>query len=69
MPLSVKVLPGLGFPWSLSAEGVRLAREVGVGMGPFAFVLASLVPRTHETALAMGFAVDETVEMGGPAWD
>jgi broad specificity phosphatase PhoE len=38
-------------------------------MGPFAYVVASLVPRTLETALAMGFAVDELVEMGGGGWE
>lgn len=43
----------------LSAEGVRLARRVGDAMGPFAKVVASDVPRTLETAVAMGFAVDE----------
>src|SRR5581483_12247545 len=35
------------------------ARRVGATLGPFARVAASVVPRTRETALAMGFAVDE----------
>jgi len=48
----------------LSEEGVQAARRVGSGMGPFAYVVASTAPRTAETALAMGFAVDEIVEMG-----
>lgn len=54
---------------TLSAEGVRQARQVGSETGPFAYVVASLVPRTLETALAMGFAVDELVEMGGGRWE
>jgi broad specificity phosphatase PhoE len=54
---------------TLSAEGVRLARQVGSDMGPFAYVVASLIPRTLETALAMGFAVDELVEMGAGGWE
>ncbi|BCJ26907.1 histidine phosphatase family protein [Actinocatenispora sera] len=48
---------------ALSADGVRLAREVGARTGPFGYVLASTVPRTVETALAMGFACDDTAEM------
>jgi broad specificity phosphatase PhoE len=54
---------------TLSPEGVRLARQVGAEMGPFAYVVASLVPRTLETALAMGFAVDELIEMGRGGWE
>jgi broad specificity phosphatase PhoE len=48
---------------SLSAEGVSLARAVGAGLGPFAFVASSPVPRTLETAIAMGFAVDEILDL------
>jgi broad specificity phosphatase PhoE len=47
----------------LSAEGVALARAVGATMGSYSRVVASLIPRTLETALAMGFAVDDLVEM------
>jgi broad specificity phosphatase PhoE len=47
----------------LSAEGVVLARTVGESLGPFAYVLASASPRAIETAVAMGFAVDDTVEL------
>jgi len=43
----------------LSQEGVTLARRVGQGMGPFARVVTSPSPWTYETAIAMGFAVDE----------
>lgn len=45
----------------LSQEGVDLARGLGATMGPFATVVASVVPRARETALAMGFAVDHEV--------
>jgi broad specificity phosphatase PhoE len=47
----------------LSAEGVALARLVGASLGPFARVVTSASPRAVETALAMGFAVDDTVEL------
>jgi broad specificity phosphatase PhoE len=47
----------------LSAHGVALARSVGSGLGPFHYVLTSDVPRTIETAVAMGYAVDDTAGM------
>jgi broad specificity phosphatase PhoE len=43
----------------LSAEGVMQARRIGEQIGPYNLVLSSDIPRTLETALAMGFAVDE----------
>jgi broad specificity phosphatase PhoE len=43
----------------LSQAGVDLARWVGEGMGPFDRVVTTLAPRAFETAIAMGFAVDE----------
>jgi len=43
----------------LSQAGVTLARVVGAGMGPFDQVVTSTLPRAFETAIAMGFAVDE----------
>ncbi len=49
----------------LSAEGVALAREIGSQIGPFDLVLTSHSPRTLETAIAMGFAVDEQLEAIG----
>jgi broad specificity phosphatase PhoE len=49
----------------LSAEGVRLARTIGEAIGPFDLVLTSEVPRTLETAIAMGFAVDEQLQALG----
>lgn len=45
----------------LSQEGVDLARRIGDGIGPFATVATSVVPRARETAIAMGFAVDHEV--------
>ncbi len=47
----------------LSQQGVTLARHVGEGIGPFARVVTSTVPRAFETAIAMGFAVDEQNEL------
>jgi broad specificity phosphatase PhoE len=55
--------PGRGHGSHLSADGVLLAREVGRVIGPFDLVLASEVPRTVETAVAMGFAVDHQVSV------
>ena len=42
----------------LSQEGVAQARALGSTMGLFARVVTSVVPRSRETAIAMGFAVD-----------
>ena len=47
----------------LSQEGVKLARRIGEDMGPFERVVTSTLPRAFETAIAMGFAVDEQVEL------
>jgi len=47
----------------LSAYGVALARAVGAELGPFAFVMTSASPRAVETAIAMGWAVDDTVDL------
>ena len=44
----------------LSQQGVELARRVGSAMGPFDLVITSKVQRAIETAVAMGFAVDDT---------
>lgn len=55
--------PGRGRGTHLSSEGVRFARAVGTGLGPFGHVLTSTVSRTTETAVAMGFAVDDTAAM------
>src|SRR5206468_2537395 len=45
----------------LSQEGVDYARRLGASIGPFARVVTSVVPRARETAIAMGFAVDEEI--------
>ena len=47
----------------LSQEGVSLARQVGQDIGPFERVVTSTLPRAFETAIAMGFAVHEQVEL------
>ncbi|MCC7117530.1 MAG: hypothetical protein IT310_03305 [Anaerolineales bacterium] len=47
----------------LSQEGVNLARSIGKGLGPFDFVATSTLTRALETAIAMGFAVNEQVEL------
>jgi len=47
----------------LSAEGVALARAIGARLGPFAHVASSPLPRAIETAIAMGFAVDELIDL------
>ncbi len=46
----------------LSQTGVDLARRAGEGLGHFDRVVTSTVPRAFETALAMGYAVDEQIE-------
>jgi hypothetical protein len=47
----------------LSQQGVTLARLVGQNLGPYDRVVTSTVPRAFETAIAMGFAVDEQNEL------
>lgn len=47
----------------LNQKGVSLARKVGSEIGPFDFVATSMLPRAFETAIAMGFAVDEQNEL------
>ena len=56
---------GRGKGSHLSPEGVALARRVGGEMGPFDLVLTSPVPRASETAIAMGFAVNDQLEAFG----
>ncbi len=46
----------------LNQPGVTLARLVGQNLGPFDRVMTSTLPRAIETAIAMGFAVDELNE-------
>jgi len=47
----------------LNQQGVSLARLVGQNLGPFDRVVTSTRPRAFETAIAMGFAVDEQNEL------
>jgi broad specificity phosphatase PhoE len=56
---SIRAKPGI----HLNQSGVTLARLVGQDLGPFDRVVTSTVPRAFETAIAMGFAVDEQVEL------
>src|ERR1700680_1642965 len=58
---------GLGS--DLSQTGVSAARRVGETTGPFDLVLVSDIPRTLETAIAMGFAIDECASMSGEVFD
>lgn len=46
----------------LSAEGVRRARLLGDRLPPFGYVMTGPDRRHVETAIAMGYAVDEMVE-------
>ncbi|MCL4507052.1 MAG: histidine phosphatase family protein [Chloroflexi bacterium] len=55
---SVRVKPGK----HLSQAGVVLARRSGEGTGPFDRVVTSDPPRAYETAIAMGYAVDEQMK-------
>lgn len=43
----------------LNQQGIALARSVGQGMGPFHYVATSELTRALETAVAMGFPVNE----------
>lgn len=47
----------------LSAPGVALARAVGDTLSSISYVVTSAAPRAIETAIAMGLAVDDTVEL------
>jgi broad specificity phosphatase PhoE len=47
----------------LNQSGVELARLVGQNTGPFDRVVTSTLPRAFETAIAMGFAVDEQSDL------
>jgi hypothetical protein len=62
---SIRAKPGQ----NLSQQGVTLARLVGEEMGRFDHVVTSPLPRAFQTAIAMGFAVDETVELLGSFGD
>jgi len=55
---TMRTIPGK----HLSQPGVALARALGGGVGPFARVVTSPLPRAIETAIAMGFAVDQRLD-------
>jgi broad specificity phosphatase PhoE len=46
----------------VSQAGIDLARRVGESMGRFDRVMTSTLPRAFDTAIAMGYAVDEEAE-------
>jgi broad specificity phosphatase PhoE len=56
---TMRVKPGQ----HLSQAGVGLARRIGDTMGSFNRVVTSTIPRAYETAIAMGFAVNEQNEI------
>jgi broad specificity phosphatase PhoE len=60
---------GRGIRSSLGQPGILQARRLEADLGPFAYVVASDVARTAETAIATGFAVDEVVDMGAEVWE
>ena len=47
----------------LSEQGLALARLIGAEIGPFQYVVTSTIPRAYQTAVAMGFHVDEQLEL------
>ena len=55
---TMRVKPGQ----HLSQAGIDLARKIGNNLGPFVRVVTSDIPRAFETAIVMGFAVDEQVD-------
>lgn len=55
---SIRTMPGQ----DLSQAGVDLARRVGDGLGAFDLVVTSTVARAFQTAIAMGYAVDEQLD-------
>ncbi len=55
---TMRAMPGQ----HLTQAGVDLARRIGSTMQPFDRVVTSTLPRAFETAIAMGFAVDEQLD-------
>lgn len=47
----------------LSQHGVSLARRIGASIGPFEMTFTSPKPRAFETAIAMGYAVEEQLDV------
>jgi broad specificity phosphatase PhoE len=48
---------------NLSEQGRALAHFIGEELGPFQRVVTSQLPRAFQTAVAMGFQVDEQLEL------
>jgi broad specificity phosphatase PhoE len=55
---TMRAMPGQ----HLTQAGVDLARRIGNTLGPFDRVVTSTLPRAFETAIAMGFTVNEQLE-------
>lgn len=55
--------PAAGRGSVLSAPGVTLARAVGADLGSISYVVTSAAQCAIETAIAMGFAVDDTADL------
>lgn len=51
----------------LSQEGIELARIVGDTLGSYHRIVSSTVPSAIQTAIALGYEVDETIEAIGEA--
>jgi len=49
----------------LSQAGIEMARSIGAESGPYKKVYTSGIPRTIETAIAMGFAVEGQIDALG----
>lgn len=49
----------------LSQEGIELARTVGDTLGSYHRIVTSTVHRSIQTAIALGYEVDETIEVIG----
>jgi len=47
---------------NLSPEGIELAKKIGSQTGPFDLVVTSTIIRAVQTAQAMGFKVDKTLD-------
>ncbi|OED44822.1 hypothetical protein AB833_00615 [Chromatiales bacterium (ex Bugula neritina AB1)] len=52
---------------NLSSDGIELARYVGDSMGSYRYVVTSTLPRAIQTAIALGYEVNETIETIGGA--
>lgn len=49
----------------LSQDDIKLARHVGDSLGSYHYVVTSTVPRAIQTAIALGYEVNETIETIG----